>query len=225
MSRKVYSFLTAMICMAIVITSCTFTADVPNEVYTNTNELADTIETLQPRVIELDNMPIKTQPNAYTCGITTVTVMSNYFNNTDYEVNDLIKKYKAGKGCSYNDMRKWLQGELPGRIIVQESNGSNEEMIENIHASLQNNNPVVIFFGSPNPYNEPFYDFHGSVVYGMNLEDETIIIANSYGYREETSLVDFLNRMSYTEIDKYPSAQQNQIRKNRQGKNTYFLIK
>jgi len=225
MSRKKFLCLITSVCMMIGLISCAITACVLDGVYTDTDELSETIQTLHPRVIELGNISIKTQPNAYTCGITTVTVVSNYFNGTDLEVDDLIRKYNASNGSSVNDMKKWLAGELPERTVIHESNGTNEEMIVNIHVSLSNNNPVVIFFGSPNPYDKPNYDFHGSVVYGINLDNQTITIANSYGYREETTLVDFLNRMSYAEIDKYPLVQQFQIRRNRQDRNTYFLIK
>jgi len=220
MDRKVFFYIIAMACMVFAITSCAI-----GGVYTNTDELSEMIKTLQPRNIELSGISIKTQPNAYTCGITTVTVVSNYFNGTDFEVNDLIKKYDASNGSAVSDMKKWLTGELPENIIVHKANETNEEMIKNIHASLNDNNPVVIFFGSPNPYDKPYYDFHGSVVYGIDLDNQTITIANSYGYREETSFVDFLNRMSYTEIDNYPTVQQFQIKRNRQDRNTYFLIK
>ena len=199
----------------------------PYEVYTNIDELLLTLKTLQPRIIELDGINIIKQPTSTTCGITTVTIVSNFYNNTDYDANDLARKYNVNtaRGSNNNDMIKWLQGELPGRIIVYKSNVSNEEMIRDIHSSLNNNNPIVINFGAPNPFNEPYYDFHVSVVYGINLENETIIIANTYGYREEISLIEFLNRMSYTEIHKYPPVQRFNIIRNRQDRNAYFLIK
>jgi len=219
MKKNLFFCIIANICMVIGILSCSL-----DGVYSNTDDLSDTIKTLQPRVIEINNISIKTQPDAYTCGITSVAVMSKYFNVTDCEVNDLISKYNASNGSTVDDMKKWLAGELPGKSIVYKSNGSNEDMIRNIHSSLNNNNPVVILFGSPNPYNKPYYDFHGSVVYGINLDNQTITIANSYGYREETSLADFLNRMLYTQLDKYPPVQQFQIRRNRMDRNAYFLI-
>lgn len=211
-----------VICMLISITAC----EKFDEVYTNTDELSDIIETLQPKVIELDNIKIKAQPYNGVCGITSVTVVSNYFNNTDYEAKDLIEKYNITSGGSNNDdMKKWLQEEMHEKKIVHKSNGTNEEMIRDIHTSLYDNNPIVVSFGAPNPYNEPYYDFHSSIVFGINLDNETIIIANSYGYREEISLVDFFNRMSFTEIDKYPPVQQFSLKRNRMDKNDYFLIK
>ena len=176
----------------------------------------------------MDNISIKAQAEASnSCGITTVTVVSNYYNNTDYEPNVLIEKYNVNisKGSSGNDMIEWLQSELPGKSITFKSNGTDEEMIRDIHTSLTNDNLIVVFFGAPNPYNEPYYDSHASVVYGINLDSETIIIANSYGYREEIPLVDFLNRMSYAETDKYTSAQQFVWKFANTDKNMYILIK
>jgi hypothetical protein len=197
---------------------------IPGDVYTNTNEISDIIGSLQPKVIKLENIAIKAQPDSTSCGITTVTVASNYFNNANYEVTDLIEKYLSSKGSSSGgDMKEWLQQEMPGRTITYKAGVKNGEMLGDIHASLNNDNPVVIIFGALNPYNEPYYDFHASVVYGIDLDSETKTIANSYGYSEEISLVDFLNKMSYTETGKYPFFQKISI-KFFQPKNAYYLI-
>jgi len=196
------------------------------EIYTNTNEISEIISNLQPKFIVLDNITVKTQPNSSTCGITSITIITNYYNKTNFGVNDLIKKYNVNtsKGSTFDDMKRWLQGEMPEKNIVLKANETNVEMIRNIHSSLNNNNPVLISFGAPNPYNKPFYDFHASVVYGINLNNETILIANAYGYLEEISLTEFLNRMSVTEIDKYPLIHQFILINNRRDLNTYYLI-
>ena len=196
-------------------------------IYENTDGISGVINSLQPRAIELDSITIKAQPESSTlCGITTVTVMSNYYNNTDLEPGDLIEKYnvKTTGGSSGDDMIRWLQGELPGRNINFKANGTDEEMIRDIHTSLKNDNPVVVFFGAPNPYNEPYYDSHGSVVYGIDLDRQTVTIANSYGYREEISLVEFLNRMSFTERDKYTSSQRFLWLFSNPNRNMYILV-
>ena len=201
-----------------------YSCKVDFEIYTNTNEISATINSLYPRAIELNNVSVKAHSEDGYCGISSVAIMSNYYNNTNYEVNDLINKCNANKGASYDDIKKWLQLELPGKNIVFESNVDNEEMIRSIHNSLNNDNPVLIFFGAQNPFNKPFYDFHASVVYGIDLDNETITIANTYGYIEKTSLVDFLNRMSFTEIDKYPLFQQVSLLRENMDKNSYFLV-
>ena len=191
------------------------------EVYTNTDSISDAIGSLLPRVIELDGISVKKQPDATTCGITTVTVMSNYYSNTDNEVGDLLEKY-GSKGNT--DTAELLQKEMPGREVIFKSNVTDDAMIRDIHASLNRGNPVVVYFGAPNPFNEPYYDSHGSVVYGINLDGKTITIANSYGYSEEITLIDFMNRMSYTERDKYTSAQRFIWKFIAVNINTYILV-
>jgi len=195
-----------------------------SEIYTNTNDISETINSLFPKVIELNNVSVKAHSEDGYCGISSVTIMSNYYNSTNYEVNDLIKRRNAHKGASFDDTKKWLQLELPGKNIIFEINIKDEDMIRDIHASLNNNNPVLIFFGAQNPFNKPFYDFHASVVYGIDLDNKTITIANTYGYIEKTSLVDFLNRMSFIEIDKYPLVQQVSLIRKSMDKNSYFLV-
>ena len=220
--RKILLRIVLPLLLAIVIGFCVFVwvaLSADDAIYTNTDTISDAIGSLQPRVIILDAIEVKTQPTATTCGITAVAVMSNYFNHTDYEALDLMEKY------STRDVSDWLQGELEGRTTVFHANGSNDAMIRDIHASLCDGKPVLIYFGAPNPYNAPYYDFHGSVVYGMNLDSETILIANVYGYCEELSLVDFLNQMAFAETRKYPFIQRFVLKCTKSmDKNMYYLV-
>jgi hypothetical protein len=194
---------------------------VDTEVYLNDNSISDAIGSLHPRKIELNGISVKEQPDSTTCGITIVTVMSNYFNCTDYEVSDLLNKHNS-KGTT--DAAELLQLELPGREVNFISNVTNDKMIRDIHASLSRGNPIAVYFGAPNPYNKPYFDSHGSVIYGINLDSKTITIANSYGFSEEISLVDFLNRMSYAERNKYTSAQRFLWKFLAVSKNMYIIV-
>jgi hypothetical protein len=196
-------------------------------VYQNTDDIQSILDNFAKRNIVLDNIVIEKQPNASTCGITAVTVVSNYVNEKNQTVDNLIKKYKVNtsKGTSVDDIRTWLKGELSDKTVEYHSNGKNVETINNIYESLSNNKPVIVFFGSSNDYNKPYYDFHASVIYGLNADMKTIKIANSYGYSEDTTLVDFMNRMNFTEIDKYPSSQQFIIKMGLIDKNMYFIVK
>jgi hypothetical protein len=97
-------------------------------------------------------------------------------------------------------------------------------MIEDIHSSLMKENPVVVFFGAPNPYNEPYYDLHGSVVYGIDIMSDRILIANAYGYSEEITLAEFMNRMSYSVRQRYTFAQRFVWKFIKIEKNMYVII-
>jgi hypothetical protein len=195
-------------------------------VYKNIDELQITLDALYPKKVELTGMKIEKQPTSSTCGITAVTVVSNYINKKNNTVNNLIEKYNVNtsKGSSTSDIKNWLSSENSDKAIKYKSNESNEIMISAIFDSLKNNIPVLAFLGSLNEYDIPNYDFHASVVYGIDITNQTIKIANSYGYSEETTLVDFINRMSFTEVDKYPSSQQFIIKMGMIDKNMYYLV-
>jgi len=165
---------------------------------------------LTPRAVELSGVPVLTQPNASTCGITAVTVAANFLNGETDSVADLIARHQVdtSKGTNQDDLVTWLSGELPDRTVEYHHDKPNDEMLSVVHASLVRGVPVVVFFGSENKFDPPHYDFHASVVYGLDLDAQTVTIANSYGFAESTSLVDFLNRMNFSERSNYPSGQQ-----------------
>ena len=63
------------------------------------------------------------------------------------------------------------------------------------------------------------------MVTGIDLEKKQVNIANVYGYEEQISIVEFLNRMSYREIEKYPFMQRMIIKMGLIDTNSVFLIK
>jgi hypothetical protein len=63
------------------------------------------------------------------------------------------------------------------------------------------------------------------LVTGIDLEKKQVNIANVYGYEEQISIVEFLNRMSYREIEKYPFMQRMIIKMGLIDTNSVFLIK
>lgn len=196
------------------------------EPYTSTDLISYTLSGLSPSNVEISNVQILTQPNSNTCGITAVTVMSNFFNNSNYTIEEVMQRNNVSlnQSTSQSDILTWLKKEIPEKTIKYHKNEDVNLMITEIHASLSDNNPIIIFFGSPNPYNSPMYDFHASTIYGINSIDETILISNSYGYEETISIVDFLNRMSFAELDKYPSTQKNIIKWGLIDKNMLFIV-
>lgn len=197
------------------------------EPFLSLDGIEGSIDDLSPRRIAIDAVRVLTQPDSGTCGITTVAVMSNFFNDADLTVSDLMAKYGvvSGQSTDQEALRAWLAAELPGYSIEYRHDDESAALLGEIHASLALNRPVAIFFGSPNPYNAPYYDFHASTVTGIDLDLRTITIANSYGYMETMTLLDFLNRMAFTELDKYPQAQRFAIGWGLIPTNMIFLVK
>lgn len=184
-------------------------------------------ETLNPKVIELANFPVAKQPNPYTCGITTATIVSNFLHHRTESPDDLIARYRVpiDHGTMPDTLIRWLSAELPGYSFTLHRNEGNLSLLRAIHASLLDGIPVIVSFGAPNPYDPPHYDFHYSAVYGLNLVDRTISVSNAYGYAETLSLSDFQKRMLFTELDKYPAFHRKVIEEKAIGRNEFILVK
>lgn len=78
----------------------------------------------------------------------------------------------------------------------------NSEMIKRIYESLSRGVPVPFEWAA---LYEKEWTLHYSLVIGMDIPNDTVTVANPYGYIEELSLKDFLDRTSFEAFDKMPS--------------------
>jgi hypothetical protein len=197
------------------------------EPLTDLTHLSDNICNLEPRKVSIEGVKIYTQPGDSTCGIATISTVVSYLKGEEVSPEELLIKHSLQEkgGMGYDGFLKYLSSELPEFEIEYAGGLDDSELIEAIHNQLAGNIPVPVFLGSPNLYNEPFYDFHASVITGIDLERNRVNIANVYGYEEEISLLEFLNRMSYREIDKYPFMQKLIIKMELIDNNSIFFIK
>jgi hypothetical protein len=197
------------------------------EPLTDLTHLSGDINKLEPRLVCIEGVKIYTQPDDSTCGITAISTVVSYLKGGEVSPEELIIKYSIPEkgGMNYDGFLKYLTLELPEYKIEYAGGLDDSELIKAIHEQLVRNIPVPVFLGSLNPYNEPFYDFHASVVTGIDLEKNRVNIANAYGYEEVIPLLEFLNRMSYREIDKYPFMQKLIIKMELIDNNSIFYIK
>jgi hypothetical protein len=189
------------------------------------SSISSDLEALSPRQAGVGEFNVIAQPDAASCGITTVSMIESFFKDQNVDPNDLIQKYQLTGGMNTDEFLEILSSELPDHEIVYKANLSDSELIKEIHSQLSTGMPVAVFFGAENPYNKPFYDFHASVVTGIDLDGQTVDIANAYGYYETISLNDFLDRMSYSNTDKYPIVQKAVLKLGLMDKNAIFILK
>ena len=189
----------------------------------STEQLIEQLQALNPRVVSVEGVPIYEQPDAYTCGITTVSAVASYLRQEDVPPASLIEKYGIKGGMNEYKFYEILAKELRGFQVRFMNDLSDTELINAVHESLKNGFPVPVFLGSANPYNKPFNDFHASVVTGMNLNTLQVQIANVYGYEEQISLNEFLNRMAYRGPN-YPLVQKVVLRLGLMPENLIFQI-
>jgi len=230
LKRKNFLFsiisLISLLLLIIIVFSVVITCKQINPIADLSHLQGDT-DILETGAVLIEGVGIYFQPGDSTCGIAALSTTVSYLKGKEIPPEELIIKYNIPKNgaMNYNQFLKYLSMELQGYEIEYSNELSDYELISAIHNQLLDSIPVPIFFGSPNPYNEPFYDFHASVVTGIDLEKKKVYIANVYGCKEEISIVEFLNRMSYREIDRYPFIQRIIIKLELIDTNSIFLIK
>jgi len=164
--------------------------------FADLSAVAEGIEALFPRSIQLEGVPVIAQPTASTCAITTVAITASFLRGEPIEPSTLITEYEIrdDRGLDSQQFLSYLELELPGYSVAYVEDAGSGEYLALIHHQLDAGIPVPILFGAANPYNEPYFDFHASVVDGLDLDRELVSISNAYGFHEEIGLVEFLNR-------------------------------
>lgn len=75
------------------------------------------------------------------------------------------------------------------------------ELLDKIYNSLKNGIPVPFEWAAKY---ENEWILHYSLVIGMDVLNDKIIIANSYGYKEEISIDEFIKRTSFEAYENMP---------------------
>lgn len=181
-------------------------------------------KTFDPKMVKVGGIKLYTQPDAYTCGVTTVCTVVSFLSHNDLQPEYFIEKYSLAGGMTTSVFSDILVKELPGYEVTYQHGQSDLELIQTIYRQLKNGVPVPVFFGAANPYNKPYNDFHASVVAGIDLENQMVDILNVYGYEEQVSVVEFLNRMSYRGTKDYPIVQRAVLKLGLMDKNSVFVL-
>jgi hypothetical protein len=160
-----------------------------------------------PQKAALDNFNVLAQPDGSSCGITTISMLKAFLTGQSVGLTALIEKYLLTGGITAAQFTDLLSLELPDYEVGYRSNLSTAQLIVEIHGQLIKGVPVPVFFGAPDMYNKPWYNFHASVVTAIDLDAQTVGVANAYGYAETLPLDEFLDRMRYGDPSRYPVEQ------------------
>jgi hypothetical protein len=78
---------------------------------------------------------------------------------------------------------------------------SNTELLDKVYDSLKNGIPVPFEWAAEH---DGAWTLHYSLVTGINVPNDTIVILNPYGYEENISLKEFFDRTSFRAYDNMP---------------------
>lgn len=149
-------------------------------------------------VVEMSGVEVITQE--VSCGYAVIQMFSAWDggNITEQSLFDRYGKVVTSTGKSFcNEFNK----QFPEYRTKIYKYLKNSELIDKVYKSLADGIPVPFEWAAK--YNGE-WTLHYSLVIGMDIPNDTVKIANPYGYIENLSVKDFLDRTSFRAYEKMP---------------------
>ena len=149
--------------------------------------------------VEINNIDLVTQH--ISCGYATIEMMSTYYGNKVTE-DDLSNKNNGGISTSSSDgFLKEINKSISTKSFIKRSYLKHDVLLKEIHDSLSNGGPVAIEWAAKY---ENEWTLHFSLVSGIDLLNDNVTIYNPYGYIENITTDEFINRTSFNAYNKMP---------------------
>ena len=134
------------------------------------------------------------------CGYASIEMISKYY-GTPVTEDELDARNGAISTSSTNGFLKEINKSIPSKTFVKRTYLKHDKLLKEIHDSLKNNNPVAIEWAAKY---ENAWTLHFSVVSGLDLENDIVTVYNPYGYIENVTTEDFINRTTFSAYKNMP---------------------
>ena len=141
--------------------------------------------------VEITNLNLVTQH--VSCGYATIEMISSFHGSVVTE-DELDARNGAVSTSSSKGFLNEINMCIPNKSFEMHSYLKNDELLKSIHNSLKNNNPVAIEWAAKYQ-NE--WTLHFSVVSGLDLQNDKVTIYNPYGYIENITTAEFIDRTTF----------------------------
>ena len=149
--------------------------------------------------VSVDGFSLKKQD--ISCGYATIEMLSEYYGNKVTEIELGKRNNGAITTQSSNGFLKEVNKTIPTQTFVKKSYLKNDELLKEIYASLKKENPVAIEWAAEY---EGEWTLHFSVVTAIDFPCDDVTIYNPYGYTENLSLKEFIDRTSFKAYKNMP---------------------
>ena len=148
--------------------------------------------------VEVTGLELVTQH--VSCGYATIEMLSSFYGNKVSE-DDLDSK-NGGRvsTSSTNGFYKEVNASI-NREFIKKTYLDNGLFLKEIHLALSNNNPVAIEWAAKY---EGEWTLHFSIVSGLDVKNDNVIIYNPYGYIENIGVSEFLSRTTFQSYSNIP---------------------
>lgn len=148
--------------------------------------------------LRIDNVELIKQD--VSCGYAVIEMFSNWAGGTITEESlyDEYGKVVTSTGESFEkEMKKWF----PEFKTTMYPYLSNTEMIDKVYDALKNGIPVPFQWAAK--YDD-VWTLHYSLITAIDIPNDKITILNPYGYEENISLKEFVDRTSFKAFENMP---------------------
>ena len=148
--------------------------------------------------VQVEGVEVITQD--VSCGYAVIEMFSAWDGGTITEESlyDEYGKVVTSTGQSFCDE---MNKQFPGYKTTMYKNLTDSELLTEVHRSLEAGVPVPIEWAAKSGQE---WTLHYSLVTGMDARGGKVTVANPYGYVEELSLAEFLNRTSFEAYEGMP---------------------
>ncbi len=135
------------------------------------------------------------------CGYATIEMLSSYYGKKVTE-DELSDKNNGGiSTASSGGFLKEINASIPGRTFNKHEYLKDDELLKSIHDALSSGHPVAIEWAAEY---KGEWTLHFSVVTGLDLAADTVTVYNPYGYIENITAQELLERTSFRAYEKMP---------------------
>lgn len=149
--------------------------------------------------ILIDNVNVFEQD--ISCGYAIIEMFAKWNDNSDITEQSLYDQYGKVVTSTGNAFEKEMNKQFPEYKTTMYKYLKNTELIDKVYESLSNGIPVPVEWAAK--YKDE-WTLHYSLIIGMDIPNDKITIANPYGYIEEISLDEFINRTSFESYENMP---------------------
>ncbi len=148
--------------------------------------------------VEITGLELVTQH--VSCGYASIEMISKYYNSPVTE-DDLDSRNSAISTASTDGFIKEINKSIPSKKFVKRTYLAYDQLLKEIHGSIKKKNPVTIEWAAKY---EDEWTLHFSVVSGLDLPNDNVTVYNPYGYIENITINDFLNRTTFKAYKNMP---------------------
>ena len=155
-------------------------------------------DTVYQEKVEVTGLELVTQH--ISCGYATIEMISTYYGepvSEDY----LDSKNGAISTASTDGFINEINRSILSKTFVKRTYLRNDILLKEIHDSLKKNNPVAIEWAAKY---EKEWTLHFSVVSGLDLANDNVTVYNPYGYIENVTTKEFINRTTFNAYTSMP---------------------